>query len=561
MMLKFLSVHQVSSFLVFLLIVIAITANQKMLDNNIEPIWSESKFLYHYPDSSTIITFDTDVYEGIISAVQQQFDTTGGSIHYSRIFLTQKRPGYVIERCQISTDPYPAEQPTAIRDNTGYLNIFWGERRIDPRFEQWSTSMPIGMSTTLFHVELKSCNSFELNRIYEGSFSIFGSGAGELRLPVFATAGPGTELHITFGADGVFEEFWNSNATGVAFMSRNGNNGTDEWIETQYLLAFRFQQAIAGSATNHIVLPHIGAPPFLPDGTSNDLYVIHSADGGKSWSDPIGIFTESSQLHDGGVLSNLQSEMHSNGQVHLIWGQNRNSGFSVFPNVMWHAVSTDYGKTWSEPEMFLDVQRPDEDHYHFVRNTSMAIDRAGRLHWAGVIHLGDVDGIVQSRLRYKVWDPGSQSWEHSEVIPTEGNPGFVDLSVDTPENKLYLFWETEGDESFGLAEAAYYAFRNLGVETQLPVVSDAGPLNVHANYPNPFSSSTTIPFTLEEPGHVELNVYNSGGRRIMQKNLGTLQAGVHHERFSSETFSSGVYIYELIVNGIYRAEEKMVIVK
>lgn len=550
--------NRASFFLLLLSIIAALTLNKKGFQKKVEPNWPESRLLLQYPDSSTIMMTGADVFEGSINTVHQHFDTTGGTLHYSEIFLNKKRPGEEVETCQLSDSSYPAEQPTMIRSHSGKLNIFWGERRVDTRFEQWNMQRPIGMSTSLFHTELHGCDSFEPDEIYKGSLSVLEKGAGELRLPVSAATVTEEKVSITFGADGVYSDLWNNYTTGVAFISGNKSTG---WKETQYVLAVRFQQEISGSATNHLVLSHIGAPPLLPEGNSNEIYVIHSADGGESWSEPVGVFTESGHAHDGGVLSYLKTDMHSNGQVHLIWGQHRNSGFSVFPNLLWHSFSNDYGNTWSEPEMFFDVLRPDVDHYHVIRSTSMVVDRAGRVHWAGVTHLGGINGIEQSELHYKIWDPQSRSWDHSEVIATEGNPGSVNLSIDAPENNLYLFWETEGNESFGLSEATYYTFRDLGDESRLPVISKAGPLEVHKNYPNPFNTTTTIPFTLKETGNVVLHVYDIGGRRLFKKDLGVLPEGFYRERLELDRFSSGMYIYELIVNGKYRQEEKMIVVK
>lgn len=555
----YLSSHQVWK-LLFISFVVLFIASESKEPQEVNAGWSAPMLFYKNPDMTEALVFGTDVFENTISVVQQQFDTTGGVINYSKVFLIHQESGSELQQCQISSDNYPAEQPSILRTNPGNLNIFWGERRVDPELEQRNVPIPLWMASSLLHTELHNCTDAEPTEVYEGSLSMLEPGAGELRLPASVTTGTGEQLYLSFGAEGEFSELPEDKTPGVAVLSRDDSG---VWQDPRFTLLLRFNHAITGSETNHLVLPHLGAPPLLPGGNANELYVITSDDGGYTWSEPIDIFTEANPQHEGRILgSYLQANMLPNGQVHLMFEQNRDSGFGVFANTMWHTLSNDYGKTWTSPTDFFGVQRPDEEHYHFIRNWDMMIDHSGQVHWAGVTHLGGVQGIEQSELHYRIWRPESRSWVHSEVIPFEGHPGSMFLSIDKPENKLYLFWEEETGESFGKREGVYYTFRDLEEENQLPpVISEAGPLKLHANFPNPFAFGTTIPFTLEEPGQVVLNIYDTGGRRVLQRSLGTLTAGFYQENITSEMLSSGMYIYEFIVNGTYRQEEKMVVIK
>lgn len=94
-----------------------------------------------------------------------------------------------------------------------------------------------------------------------------------------------------------------------------------------------------------------------------------------------------------------------------------------------------------------------------------------------------------------------------------------------------------------------------------PVVAISGPLQLHANYPNPFNPSTNISFTLEDPAEVGLRVYDISGRQILQRNLGTKLAGLHTEDVNLEGLTSGTYIYEIEVNGRWRQQSTMMLVK
>lgn len=79
-------------------------------------------------------------------------------------------------------------------------------------------------------------------------------------------------------------------------------------------------------------------------------------------------------------------------------------------------------------------------------------------------------------------------------------------------------------------------------------------------YPNPFNPSTTIPFTLEQTGDVELNVYDLAGRLVTTIASGSFSAGQHVALFNGEGSAAGVYLYK-IKAGEFTAVRKMVLVK
>jgi hypothetical protein len=66
------------------------------------------------------------------------------------------------------------------------------------------------------------------------------------------------------------------------------------------------------------------------------------------------------------------------------------------------------------------------------------------------------------------------------------------------------------------------------------------------NYPNPFSRTTTIKFTLKDDGRVTLKVYDMVGREVAVLVNGELQAGVLHcASFDASELASGTYICRL----------------
>ena len=80
------------------------------------------------------------------------------------------------------------------------------------------------------------------------------------------------------------------------------------------------------------------------------------------------------------------------------------------------------------------------------------------------------------------------------------------------------------------------------------------------NYPNPFNPTTSISYTLNEPGIVTLNVYDVQGRHIQTLTEGHQAAGSYSVNFEARELPSGTYIYNLTTPGGTRTR-KMVLVK
>jgi len=81
------------------------------------------------------------------------------------------------------------------------------------------------------------------------------------------------------------------------------------------------------------------------------------------------------------------------------------------------------------------------------------------------------------------------------------------------------------------------------------------------NYPNPFNPTTTIAYSLAQPGHVKLCVYNMLGQHV-----GTLvdayqSAGSQAVQFHADNLPSGIYFYQFVLDGKSRYMKKMLLAK
>ena len=85
------------------------------------------------------------------------------------------------------------------------------------------------------------------------------------------------------------------------------------------------------------------------------------------------------------------------------------------------------------------------------------------------------------------------------------------------------------------------------------------------NYPNPFNPTTTIAFSIAARGHVELNVYDVGGRLVRTLANEVRPAGAHRVTWdgrdaNGEPVASGVYFCRLNA-GVFSQTKKMVMLK
>jgi hypothetical protein len=72
---------------------------------------------------------------------------------------------------------------------------------------------------------------------------------------------------------------------------------------------------------------------------------------------------------------------------------------------------------------------------------------------------------------------------------------------------------------------------------------DPTPLSLELlrNYPNPFNPTTTVEFSLTQPGNVRLDVYNLLGQQVHSLWDGWMSGGIHSIRLDGSNLASGTY--------------------
>jgi hypothetical protein len=66
------------------------------------------------------------------------------------------------------------------------------------------------------------------------------------------------------------------------------------------------------------------------------------------------------------------------------------------------------------------------------------------------------------------------------------------------------------------------------------------------NYPNPFTETTAVEFSLKEKGNVSLAVFNNQGNKVSELYNGNLDAGIYSFKFDATDLPTGNYIAKLI---------------
>ncbi len=84
---------------------------------------------------------------------------------------------------------------------------------------------------------------------------------------------------------------------------------------------------------------------------------------------------------------------------------------------------------------------------------------------------------------------------------------------------------------------------------------------LYQNYPNPFNPSTTILYSLNKGGFVNLKVYDIMGREILTLVNQFQKVNRYKVHFDGSNLSSGIYYYKLLAGNEFSETRKMILMK
>lgn len=85
-----------------------------------------------------------------------------------------------------------------------------------------------------------------------------------------------------------------------------------------------------------------------------------------------------------------------------------------------------------------------------------------------------------------------------------------------------------------------------------PLAAPGAALALHGAAPNPFRGRTRVMFSTAAPGHVRVELFDTGGRRVATPLDAVLGAGRHEAAIDGSRLEPGLYFYRVTANGAVR---------
>ena len=158
----------------------------------------------------------------------------------------------------------------------------------------------------------------------------------------------------------------------------------------------------------------------------------------------------------------------------------------------------------------------------------------------------------------------------NEAAPTgtlwgpSGDPGNIPAHAFTTGNKIVL--DCPGHSvQFIMVDAGTQLLDSITTDTIIIDTTITKGINLSdgsnlTNYPNPFTSGTTIQFKISSSEKIVLDIFDQTGKKITTLVNEFLPAGIHSIHVDGNLWSGGVYFYTL-KTGKYSVTRKMVLMK
>lgn len=326
-------------------------------------------------------------------------------------------------------------------------------------------------------------------------------------------------------------------------------NGTGPAVET----------AFAGPSTDSLLTIKIGPFNNSAQEVNGVAFVIHYND--NSWNNNNGQDfkinfgggggTGSNFVIDG-VLDQQAVSVGSNSGANLYLGWNNGNlyvatqaaptqGKDVFiliTDSLRNPIPAMWAKGGTVPGWSLFLANESTNNYTAWFDASSNPEKASGQTLEGLVNIQNEFGYTPSKLYIAVLQYGTQdAGTLQNQVPAGNGNGTVE-----PE-ELYQF------------DYTLTSVKEISLSDLTP--SDYG---LSQNFPNPFNPSTTLQYSVKEPGKVTLAVYDVLGRLITTIVDEYKPAGTYEVKFEAGNLTSGVYFYTLTVNN-FRETRKMILNK
>ena len=246
-----------------------------------------------------------------------------------------------------------------------------------------------------------------------------------------------------------------------------------------------------------------------------------STDGGVSW------WGEIDPAVDADYSTNLTVQQ-SDPYIYYFW-EEKQSGLMTLQ----HRHSTNKGLRW-QPEVSIRLQQTDWIYY------SYAVSGA-------TVHLtykDEVNGL--GVIRYICSTDAGENWSDPvDISPFSTGANHPSIAISGSALHILLTDYRDG------AGEIYYRRNPTGnpvsvEEDHTPLPTD---LVLDQNYPNPFSGSSSIRFTVPQQSRAILTLHDLLGRTVATIACGEFAPGTHSARIDAVALSAGCYLCRLTCDG------------
>ena len=90
----------------------------------------------------------------------------------------------------------------------------------------------------------------------------------------------------------------------------------------------------------------------------------------------------------------------------------------------------------------------------------------------------------------------------------------------------------------------------VSIQTGLEDFTPIQKFELKQNFPNPFSQSTTIEYSIPKFIDIELSIYNMEGKKLETLVIGKYKPGKYQVEWVTNKYPSGTYVYKLMSEGV-----------
>ena len=399
------------------------------------------------------------------------------------------------------------------------------------------------------------------------------------------------------------------------YFKRSLNNGTDWEGDIRLTDTPDLSNAPAFCVDGNKI--YLAWEEMAKDPATCRVYFKSSQDMGATWSDQQLISDDIPKREDGAPSIGITDD----DVIHVVYGSDKDAGATAGYNwENYYRRSTDGGASWEEPVRLTNDQigdtrfpviavsgttlhvvwwddRADTSYSHYgyppaqpedYKNYEIYYKRSldSGLTWeddirlthaakmsgmASIAALNDIVLVVWQDYRddnYEIYLKysldGGTNW--SEDIRATNDSYYSrspSIEIDN-SGVIYLLWTDKRSGKFQV----YFKKSSSAITSVSEYEKNYSPLtfNLEQNYPNPFNASTTIVYQLNQPGEIEIAIYNLLGEKIKTIINENKQSGKYSiiwdgTDFAGKPVSSGCYFYQLIANNSFSKIKKMLLLK